>query len=92
MMDVELKNDGPVGLYYRSYEEAVQFYSAMEALDSADPKNAYRSLSRLIRSNPGKKRNQKKGIIKRPIAARLKRARRGMNSSCLLNCCNNRIK
>lgn len=37
MMDVELKNDGPVGLNYRSYEEAVQLYSAMEALNGADP-------------------------------------------------------
>ena len=117
MMDVDLKNDGPVGLNYRSYEEAVQFYPAMEALNGADPEYAYRSLSRLIRSNPGRKRNLKKGadpyayrslsrlirsnpgrkrnlkkgIIRRPIAARLKRARRGMNSNCLLNCCNNKI-
>lgn len=89
MMDVELKNDGPVGLNYRSYEEAVQLYSAMEALNGADPEYAYRSLSRLIRGSPRRKRNLKKRITKRPIAAGLQRARRGMNSQFLLNCCNN---
>ena len=89
MMDVDLKNDGPVGLNYRSYEEAVQLYSAMEALNGADPGYAYRSLSRLIRGSPRRKRNLKKRITKRPIAASLQRARRGMNSQFLLNCCNN---
>ena len=89
MMDVDLKNDGPVGLNYRSYEEAVQLYSAMEALNGADPGYAYRSLSRLIRGSPRRKRNLKKRITKRPIAAGLQRARRGMNSQFLLNCCNN---
>ena len=36
MMDVELKNDGPVGLDYRSEDEAVQLDFDVHALNGAD--------------------------------------------------------
>lgn len=97
MMDVELKNDGPVGVDYRSEDAAVYFClpgfsCAAIATMLICPWMFYRSRSRSIptcrRKNPRNPRLTAPTRTKRRATKSPLQAHRASSSRSQLNCCN----